>query len=147
MATQIRYSLPFYFWTTKIIWWSIFQKLESPPPNPNCSDPSRLSPPARSMIPWSPPNYFWNHSLNGLKWSHLTDMGCKAIEMVPHISLSSLGHTCGNMSHVRFWNCCQIPDERISSWKSKYIKAQIASDHWRNLAPLCCRPWEGAMGN
>ena len=126
-----------------------FHKTGELPPNSKLRWPLHFDRQTLSILllqdRWSSdhPNYFWNHSLNGLKWSHLTDMGCVAIEMVPHISLSSWG------THLRKYVQCQLEFlMRKNGCRWKCIKAQIASDHCLNLAPPLLPPYvEGAMGN
>ena len=77
----------------------------------------------------------WNHSLNGLKWSHLTNMGCEAFEMIPHISLSS-GEQCP-ISHFEIY----VTFVTLLSYKLEFISSpDCQSDHWFNLAPFVAAP-------
>ena len=67
---------------------NISPKLESFPPQ--IAAPSPLWPADSIKIdgPLITQTISWNHSLNGLKWSHLTNMGCEAFEMEKHCPIS-----------------------------------------------------------
>ena len=88
----------------------------------------------------------WNHSLNGLKWSHLTNMGCEAFEMIPHISLSS-GKQCPVSHFEIFVTSVTFLTKKIYMVRNENsYQVQIARVTTGLISPLLLPPLRGRDG-